>query len=372
MRKPAEKQDDLKQNVDDLMNFDLGLSFTHKRARADNKTVNFEPLKHIYLDKRGTKEYRGVIANGGQVARIIRKKHGWENPAPNTNGETRGCITGLTAGSRKSLMDTLKMLDKTTLDQQNVKFITLTYDGDTEKHLKMKGKDYKKHLKNITHAMLRKYGGFGVWRFELQKRLVGHFHMIWYKAAFIDINWLSQRWNEITNGSEDHRKNGVDLQTARSWHGVDLYCSKTIGYLAKEEKCLAVIERMKEISPGRHWGVVGRSELKRHINLEDIILSQKAYILVERAIRKVNQIWKRKKDDFKGLVAIRKWQQKQMGLENLTRTIFVENKTFRKLVDWAMKEAGLTATWMRVSDEIKEGFTDGVEDFRLVGATEII
>lgn len=339
----------------------MGLSFEHNCARV---TEQIDPFESIYKDKRGTNEYTVLMALGGQTSRLIRKKHGWGNPKPKTNGKTRGCTFGLTPASRRSLMDTLKQLNRDTLKQEEVLFLTFTYDGDTDKHLQMDGREYKRHLKNITHALSRKYGGFGVWKFELQDRLVGHYHMVWYKVPYIDIDWLSKRWNEITGGSAEHRKNGVDLGVARSWDAVDEYCTKVIGYMSKAEKNVAKIMKMKEIRIGRCWGSVNKKELRKHINLEQVVLSKKAYIDLDRQIRKLRESWDRKVENFKGLVLRRKWHKQQMGLGSLTRTIFMENEIFRKLVEWAMNKHGLTATWMSISNEFKGGFADGIKHYK--------
>ena len=80
------------------------------------------------------------------------------------------------------LLRALAKLDRSGISINNVIFIT---NGNNKG---ISGREYKRHLKNITQAISREYGGFGVWRWELQKRLVGHWHMIWYGVRYIDID----------------------------------------------------------------------------------------------------------------------------------------------------------------------------------------
>ena len=86
------------------------------------------------------------------------------------------------------LLRALAKLDRSGISINNVIFITLTYSELTENNKGISGREYKRHLKNITQAISREYGGFGVWRWELQTRLVGHWHMIWYGVRYIDID----------------------------------------------------------------------------------------------------------------------------------------------------------------------------------------
>ena len=70
------------------------------------------------------------------------------------------------------------------------------------------------------------------------------------------------------------------------------------------------------------------------------------------------------------------WQKAQIGLVNLTRTVFLENEAFRRLVGWATKATGFTGIWEDICNETKEGFIIGLKgykktntNFRLVGAS---
>lgn len=133
------------------------------------------------------------------------------------------------------LLRALAKLDRSGISINNVIFITLTYSELTENNKGISGREYKRHLKNITQAISREYGGFGVWRWELQKRLVGHWHMIWYGVRYIDMDWIRKRWNEITQGTAKHFASGTRVERAKSWLGTALYGSKVMGYVAKDE-----------------------------------------------------------------------------------------------------------------------------------------
>ena len=205
--------------------------------------------------------------------------------------------TGFSRKSRGNLLWTMGRLNRGDIDKKSVKFITLTYDGDTEKWLdKMDGREYKRHLKNITTAITRKYGGFAVWRWELQERLLGHWHLIWYqvKDNWIDHDWLCNRWNEIIEGNQENIDRRADIQTAESWKGVHLYACKSLGYIAKREQDDRKIAYAREIRIGRHWGTVNKRLLNDFCETEEVQLTQQTYLDMERNNNKKQFSWRRK------------------------------------------------------------------------------
>ena len=317
----------------------IGLSITHKISRSEDKS-----FFSIYDDGKsgaeddvidvafGTKEYSTSVANGGTLVSIEKNTRGIVNKQ--YGGGARGFVLGFSRASRRNLLSHLYRLDRTTLDEKDVLFLTLTYDGDTDKNKWIQGKEYKRHLKNIQQAISRKYGGFGVWKFELQKRLVGHFHLIWYKTKYISHHWLSNRWNEITGGSKEHLIAGTQVKRAESWKGVQLYGSKTMGYVAKDDTTKAQREHLKTIKVGRSWGIWNKQEFDTHINMIELDLTEDDYNILMRIYKRLQHSWKRKAEDYKGWKSFSRWFQSWKRLDNISIDMYVENEDFYKLMDW--------------------------------------
>jgi len=234
--------------------------------------------------------------------------------------------------SRNNLLWTMGKLKRSSVDQDSVKLITLTYDGDTAKWLdKMDGREYKRHLKNITTAITRKYGGFAVWRWELQGRLVGHYHLIWYQVEgnWIDQDWLCNRWNDIIEGNQENIDQRVNIQTAESWKGVQLYGCKTLGYIAKGETSLDKRDHSRKIRIGRHWGTVNKGLLNEHCEMVQHSVSDSEYIKHERLNNKKQLAWKRKKAEVtgnwsfcSGEKSIKRFQRHLADLDNVKRKFY--------------------------------------------------
>ena len=84
-------------------------------------------------------------------------------------------------------------------DNKKMLLVILSY-GDLDE--KLEHHEYKKHLKDITEAIKKEYGGFGVVRWELQKQksngCPSHFYFVWCGVPYIFHEWLANRWDEIT------------------------------------------------------------------------------------------------------------------------------------------------------------------------------
>ena len=284
-----------------------------------------------------------------------------------TGGGLRKETTVFTYGSQGRFRSSLTKINQDVYDHSQVRFITLTYDGNTEKNKWIVGKEYKRHLKNITQAITRKYGGFGLWKWELQKRLVGHWHLIWCGVSWIDHKWVAKRWNEITNGSEDHLLAGVQVEEAKSWRGVEIYGCKLMGYVMKDDSSRRQRDHMKRIHVGRHWGIVNRDAYDAAVTLVDGELKKSAVDLVFKIEGKMQKKWKKnkivtrvdgstRKGDYKGWRRQKKKRQYWSSLDNVTIQFSMSNDNFIKLVNWCNEAAGDTVTFGAVSsfDELKE------------------
>ena len=109
-------------------------------------------------------------------------------------------MNGMSYASRKRLLNSMAKLDSNSrsIDKKEVLYLTLTYDEKVERH------EYKKHLNDITQAITKKYGGFGVFRWELQKQKSnGSIRFVWYGVPYMCHKWLAKRWDEIIGVTGD-------------------------------------------------------------------------------------------------------------------------------------------------------------------------
>ena len=301
------------------------------------KSLNAEQRKALAIRSAITHQanYRkATIASGGTYASIERKNS--DRPLAQIGGGIRGNTYGMSYASRKRLLNAMAKLDRCSIDQKEVLFVTLTYDEKTSINKLIRGREYKRHLKNITQAITREYGGFGVWRFELQKRLVGHLHFVWYKVRYICHEWLARRWNEITGGSEKHLQAGVQVEASRSWKGTAIYGSKTMAYVAKDESTYEQRDHMKDIHIGRVWGICNRQEYENHIELREVDVTEKAHTQLLREYRKLQKSWRCRKGDYKGWKQMKRWMGSWMKLDNLKIEFYMENDAFDKLVSYSV------------------------------------
>ena len=279
--------------------------------------------------------FRVRVARGGSVA-YIEKLSSRKNEY--YGGGDRASITRFSRSSRNNLLTKLFSLDKDLLDHKDVLMLTLTYDGDTQKNMWISGIEYKRHLKNITLAIQRKYGGFGIWKFELQKRLVGHFHLVWFKTRYISHTWLAERWNEITVGSQDHLKAGVQVERARSWRGVELYGSKVMGYLAKDDSTYSIRDHMKNINMGRVWGICNRQLFAKFVVWMGQAITENMNVGLSRLKRKMHKSWTRAKGEFARYNSFKKGYRTWDRVNNLKLKLFIQNSQFIKMLDWVKSD----------------------------------
>lgn len=309
--------------------YDLGLELLH-----DDPTIK-ERQETSKVNGTG---YRVKVAHGGSHNEIEKYS---DKVNQQVGGGLRQAITSFTLSSRNNLMRNIRSLDKTLLDHKGTLFITLTYDGDTEKNKWITGAEYKRHLKNITTAIHRSYGGFGVWKWEMQNRLVGHFHLVWFRASrdYISHTWLAKRWNEITEGSADHLEAGTQVERAKSWKGVLIYGCKVLGYIAKDDSTEKQREHMAKIQMGRCWGISGREDFYSYIRMLGKELTEKMHVLLLRNYKKLQKSWKRGMKDYKGWGSLKTWMKSWDRLHNLTINILMDNKVMAKLLKWVEGEA---------------------------------
>ena len=72
-------------------------------------------------------------------------------------------------------------------------FLTLTCDENTDI---MGKKEYWRHLKNITQTIIKEYGGFGVWRFDLPKDNTALMHL-GIPSKGMDLDVVDEKKKEV-------------------------------------------------------------------------------------------------------------------------------------------------------------------------------
>lgn len=202
-------------------------------------------------------------------------------------------------------------------------------------------------LKNYMYKSFRNNYFFGLTRFEFQERGVGHYHLLLYCVPKkIDMNWLSTTWNRIVGGDEDHLKYGTRIERPRTWNGVELYVSKIMSYITKDNgitlnKSTGEIQELRPI--GRHWTIINKKKLYSFINMRTKDCSKKTYEglkrlsfkTIENSIRKNYQrrdengywIFKGKNEDQKKSYEksykdkIKKWNKKRYIIDQLNGKI---------------------------------------------------
>ena len=202
-------------------------------------------------------------------------------------------ITDFSYRSRQGLKNVVNKLDRAELDENEIIFVTLTYGSDTEKLRQLTAEDYKKHIKAFTRALINKYKDFdifGITRFEFQKRLVGHFHLVIYNVAFIHYNVINELWCNVIK--QDAR---TDVQKASDYEAVENYVSKVMCYVAKQETDEDVVEYLRKFKIGRHWSTFNNKILKTYINEENTKLQKDEHIKAQRVTRKIQKANNRKK-----------------------------------------------------------------------------
>lgn len=176
-------------------------------------------------------------------------------------GDRRPC-TGFSERSRRNLRRTVHGVPRS----EDALFLTLTY------HRREVHPDtVKSDLDAFAKRLRRKYGGehvrdpASVWKLEPQQRGTPHYHFLTYNVPFIDAQWASEAWAEVTgDDSKAHEKSSVDIERVPAHdHGklqgyLGKYFSKTHGSWPDTGS-----EELNEAweTPGRFWGVIGREDL---------------------------------------------------------------------------------------------------------------
>jgi len=166
-------------------------------------------------------------------------------------GGKRGRIGGFSSSARRRQREFLHTIDRSA----DALFATLTY------HDYLPGPDeVKRDIDTFGKRLLRKFPGVSAtWKLEPQERGYPHLHLLIFGVNYIDAQWLSGIWHDVTNEtSSEHRKSGVDVEGHVNLDGkIQTYVAKYMdetydGWPIEDESWQTM---------GRWWGVIGRSNL---------------------------------------------------------------------------------------------------------------
>jgi hypothetical protein len=226
-------------------------STRHNRPAFDEPCIAIRPEgRQLVISRGGTPEVDDDPDPIGQAPNShVNSSH---DNRPEPEG-TRGEITGFSEDSRRRLRRKVHSLKRT----DNALFVTLTWHEElpTPERAKTALDAFWKRLR-------RSFPGIScIWKMEPQERGFPHFHLLIYGVQYIDAQWVSELWHEVTNEeSEKHRKSGVDVEWVRDDGKLQAYLAE---YFAEtyEEWPEAGGEAWRQT--GRWWGVRDRKNLPR-------------------------------------------------------------------------------------------------------------
>jgi len=246
-----------------------------------NKSILHQPAD------AGKRHYKMRLATNGSLAEIGSFSVDWDFDKPTQSkrdqqgGGRRGKVKAtISRQSRRRLLSKCASFDRSTIDDKQVLFATLTYGSD-KKALAWSWSDYKRHLNHFLTVLRQKFDKkvFGLWRIEWQKRGVGHFHLVLMFVdgfkAYIDKDWLASTWNRITEGDYKHLQAGTSIERAKNWKSTQSYFSKTMAYIGKDE---TVPANLLDKKLGRHWGYINKKVLDNHIKLKTSKITQETFV----------------------------------------------------------------------------------------------
>ena len=201
----------------------------------------------------------------------------------------RGRIGGFTASSRRRFLEALHSLDHAQVGPLLKLFITLTYPSRFPDPW-----EAKHDLKVFKKRLRRKYGPqAGFWKLEPQERGAPHFHL----AIFMTgerrtehvLKWVVTNWHKIAGrGDANHRKfhagllgNKPCVEEVKSMDQLMKYLAKYIG------------KKVEQVEgwdwPGRFWGRICKTELKKLSPVQSLDMSVEFLVKVKRDIRRFEE-----------------------------------------------------------------------------------
>jgi len=234
----------------------------------------------------------------------MRKKGGWNSK--------RGEVKKFTDKSLVRCISTYSKIGR----EDPPMMVTLTYRSE------VKWETSKEDLRMFFQWIQREIGGAGVWRLEVQKRGVIHYHVLVWSPCANDREvgrfeamemQLKRKWCEITGQGfdEDRMREGLHIRPCGNDAAARRYLA---GHSIKKEQ--------QAYYKGRHWGIFNRKALDIGKAREEINLTDKQLVWINRIhARRIAARNGGRKFDFN-----RKW--KYVSCNDAWQT--------RKVIDWVM------------------------------------
>ena len=189
----------------------------------------------------------------------------------------RGNVRTLSNPSRFRLMRTLSAVRWRELPAPV--WCTLTYHHAGDVHAGRAVSDLHAWLSRIK----RKFGSTHyVWRLEMQKRGVPHFHVVLWPPDHSQVwqqveyrQWVGTQWHEVVSpGDRAHAKHGAKIDQLDSYRHAAIYVSK---YVSKEH----AVDGVPYL--GRRWGTSRGIPMDSHLSEE---LPERTVLLLRRKLRR--------------------------------------------------------------------------------------
>lgn len=264
------------------------------------------------LDEGIRKVHHVERSIGGTVTRIGKQtiNNGATVPNIQIGGGRRGVIRGdmQSIGSGRRMQIFVGRIDRNKIPENEIRFGTLTFGSNTEVLRTYTAKEYKRPLDIfIKQVRYHHQDTFGVWKFEWQDRLVGHFHMILFNSGWLCKEWIRDTWSRIVGkgrGGDPNERVRTQIKTAENHKEMERYLSKEMlkteikksytpdqyvtgaeSYLFKRE--MPVLGEGESLPPiGKHWGFINKDEAEKHITIASEEVPDKVYNQWNRFYRK--------------------------------------------------------------------------------------
>ena len=218
-----------------------------------------------------------LLSNPTSTFNITRTGHLYDVQSVNYTGYQpdqleevkRNAIQDFSRGSRRRLIKQIRAYGAIVPI-----FVTLGYNDPLPTC-----KEAKKHLHRFLKQLLRANPTYWVvWRLEFQKAGRVHFHLLIYnqdKKPFVPKEWIQKHWSQCA----DRKCLYPRVEALRSHRGGLYYCAK---YLAKDNDIgwKNYKDLYPQESPGRFWGIWGRSNFKETSVVETLSVEDFKYFLL--------------------------------------------------------------------------------------------
>lgn len=298
-------------------------------------------------------------------------------------GGIRGQVTGFSQASRRRLLDLFNSFDRARIDPSHLRFVTLTYQ-----HAPDDPRACKTHLDTALKRFFRAFGPRAlVWKVEPQRRGAPHFHLLVLmgppRSVASEVTWWAEAWADVIDGSDAvvrvHKGlagngNRPCVEVVANWQAAGSYVGK---YLGKPCELGDDDEAGSSWGFGRAWGVRHRELLP--VCWHEREIPGRASLKVRRVLVRMYErqptgkvhvksggewhrewVYDRRSGDWAkrlrrydaevvaswpaspGRVVVpfrRRWRSRAGGASR-----YMPAAVFRKLVAWALVDAGMSAT----------------------------